>query len=189
LKSVNLVCKNWQNVADEPALWKEFDLPLKCRKSGNKFFRFFQKSISSKLQILSLHNFSFQLNDSHIQDLLNLDLKSITIGSIDLFNVYDDSFAQLVNNCKECKIKEYEPKLKTTNGININVLGLNKLNAIFRKMESGTKLKSLPLSCCAGSDKTLDLSFIPSSTLANAFNKLECLESSEVGTKPMESNI
>ena len=81
-----------------------------------------------------------------------------------------------MNNCKECQIKEYDAKLKTANGNNINVLGLNKLKAIFRKMENGTKLKSLTLSClAAGSDRNLDLSFITSSTLANAFNKLESL--------------
>ena len=50
-----------------------------------------------------------------------------------------------MNNCKECQIKEYDAKLKTANGNNINVLGLNKLKAIFRKMENGTKLKSLTL--------------------------------------------
>ena len=81
-----------------------------------------------------------------------------------------------MNNCKECQIKEYDAKLKTANGNNINVLGLNKLKAIFRKMENGIKLKSLTLSClAAGSDRNLDLSFITSSTLANAFNKLESL--------------
>ena len=143
---MTLVCKYWQSVAEEPALWKEFELPLKCKKSENKFFKFFRKSISSRLQILSLYGFAFQLNDSHIQNLLNLELKSIIIGNIDLFNVFDDSLAQLVNNCKECDIREYEAKLKTTNGNNINVLGLNKLNAIFIQMENGTKLKSLSLS-------------------------------------------
>ena len=41
-------------------------------------------------------------------------------------------------------------------------------------MENGTKLKSLTLSCVVV-NKSLDLSFIPSSTLANALNKLESL--------------
>ena len=104
-----------------------------------------KKSISSKLEILSLHNFAFQLNDDHIQKLLNLELKRITFGNIDLFNISDEYLAQLMNNCKECQIKEYDAKLKTANGNNINVLGLNKLKAIFRKMENGTKLKSLTL--------------------------------------------
>ena len=89
-----------------------------------------------------------------------------------------------MNSCKECQISEYEARLKTTNGNNINVLGLNKLKAIFRKMENETKLKSLTLSCLAGSDKTLDLSFIPSSTLANAFNKLESLGLCQVKLRP-----
>ena len=64
------------------------------------------------------------------------------------------------------------------------MLGLNKLKAIFRKMESGTKLKSLELNCFSNYDKKLDLSFDPSITLANAFNKLETLELCEMKLKP-----
>ena len=69
LKQVILVSKHWKSVAEEPVLWKDFDLPIKCRKSEINFEKFFKKSISSKLQILSLHNFFFQLNDHHLQSL------------------------------------------------------------------------------------------------------------------------
>ena len=119
LKSVTLVCKYWQSVAEEPALWKEFELPLKCKKSENKFFKFFRKSISSKLQILSLYGFAFQLNDSHIKNLLNLDLNCLTIGNIDLFNISDEYLAVVVNNSKRCEIIEYDTELKTTNGLEV----------------------------------------------------------------------
>jgi len=181
LKNVILVSKYWKSVAGEPGLWKGFDLPKKCRSIESNFVKFFRDSISSKLQDLTLSNFSFQLNDNHFKNLLGLELRSVTIRNVDLFNVSDEHLAQLVNNCKVCVIAEYPQriKLKNSNVNVVNVLGLNKLKAIFRKMETGTKLKTLTLACVV-SNKTLDLSFIPSSTLANALNRIEELTLKQV---------
>ena len=110
LMNVILVSKSWKTVAGEPSLWKGLDLPKKCRSRESNFVKFFRDSISSKLQDLSLINFSFQLNDNQFKHLLDLQLKSVTIINVDLFNVSDEHLAQLVNNCKVCVIEEYPPQ-------------------------------------------------------------------------------
>ena len=47
LKHVILVSKHWKSVAEEPALWKDFGLPNKCRRSEINLEDFFEKSILS----------------------------------------------------------------------------------------------------------------------------------------------
>jgi hypothetical protein len=153
------VSRHWKSVAEEPALWTDFELPGKCREEIN-FVKFFQGSLSLKLQKLSLGRLNFQLNNKHIKILLDLQLSSLSIGSIDLSNVSAEIFAKLVNNCKECNIEGNNEMDQ-------------KLRSLFEQMETGTKLKSLTL-FWSESDE-LDLNFIDSSTLINALSKLETL--------------
>jgi len=159
LQNVILVSRQWKSVADEPALWAEFRLPRKCRENEVDFGIFFELSISSKLQQLTLHNFGFQLNDNHFENLINLELECLVIGAVDLSNISEETLAILVNNSKRCKI------MNIGHG---HSLKLNQFEAIFRRMGTGTNLKYLDLT-------EEDLSLVPSSLLENALNKLESL--------------
>jgi len=207
LKNVLLVSKKWKSVADEPVLWAGFDLPQKCRENSENFYRFLDFSLSSKLQHLTLTGsktppddengavnddyFKFEIKDEHIQHLLNLELVSIEIKSIDLSKVSDDLLAKLVNSCKKCDITEYYedyPTPPNNNFLDLSsddddikklCLGVKKMTAIFRESQE-SKLKSLRLRHLRKNDwrerKKLDLSSIPSAILAKAFSKLEILD-------------
>jgi len=160
LKNVSLVSKRWKSVADKRALWTGFQLPRKCREKKVNFVKFFELSISSKLQNLVLSNLGFQLNDGHLENVMNLELtlQEIEIGEIDLSNISEEPLAKLVNTCKECSIIDTKHSLK-----------LNQVEAIFRRLRPGTKLKSLFIA-------SVDLSLVSPSLLANALNWLESLK-------------
>jgi hypothetical protein len=183
LIDVLLVCHSWKSVAEEPALWAGFELPVKSRKSSHNLKEFLKTSLSSKVQHLTIANnsydddvsFGFNLTDEHFKQFLSLDLSSIAFWDIILTEVSDQLVSKFVNSCKECEIIEYYKRSGEKLGI-----GFQKLSEIIGEMQNQTKLKSFKL-CSAvenyyiSEPNKIDLSPIPANILATAFGKLEVL--------------
>merc|ERR1719186_388846 len=98
--------------------------------------------------------------------MMKLTLNEIEIGKIDLSNISEEPFAKLVNNCKECSIIDTKHSLK-----------LSQVEAICRRLETGSKLKSLLIA-------KEDLSSVPPCLLATALNRLECLKLFKIKLTP-----
>jgi len=190
LRKVLLVSHSWKSVAEEPALWAGFGLPVKSRKSSQNLKEFLKTTLSSKVQRLTIArrnafeeavSFGFSLSDEHFNQFLSLDLSSIAFWEVALPEVSDQLISKLVNSCRECEIIEYYKRYGSIMdpGVNEIGLGVQKLRAIFDEMQHQTKLKSFELSCVVDrfpyEPVKIDLSSIPSKILATAFSKLDVL--------------
>jgi len=193
LKNVLLVSRTWKSAAEAPGLWTGFGLPKKSRLNPQNLSEFLKTSLSSKLKHLTLaeygrDSFKFHLADEHFRQFLKLDLSSISIKKIELTDISDELLGHLVNNCKECDIKEYciKPWMMRLDE-KVYKLGIQKLSAIFKQMQYNTKLKSFKLSSPVlyekdrkDADPKIDLSSIPAKLLARSFSKLEILSLEDV---------
>jgi len=167
LQNVVLVCRLWKYEA-ELVLWRGFEIPSDCFASKAKWAAVFAGSLFSRLQVVELDaNYcKFKFNNRNFENFLMLNLTRLSLSNnIDLSNVSDKLFAEVVNNCRKFTLLCDLP------------FEQNKLEAVFEQMASHkTKLKSFLINAkFDDGESVLDLSNIPPIILTKALVKLESL--------------
>jgi len=177
LKTLILVSQTWKSVADEPLLWTGFGLPTKCMKNQKLFEKFFEGSLSSKLQYLELGKCDFLLEDHHFEMFMSLNIFSIKITcDVDLSKV---SNQLLLKNDAEVKIKIDDITIFGIEGLesilhSLTVFSINGFDGLrdgllrqwMEILDKSCKLKCLELFY-------IDVTQIPKQMLARVANKIE----------------